>query len=186
MITCTHGVIRTAEPDDAWDLVRLYDPRHPRAACLGRNREIIAPGVDEMRESIRPGEGRPQIFYAVEDTEGVIQGYAGIRTGMGEDAHHGELIFYMHDDAGLDTPLAMEAWEWLLGRAFRDMLWRKAVAHVLETEQTQRAWLIARGFESCGVQREVLYTQGRWLDTETLVLYNRGMYPEMGLERDAQ
>ena len=186
MITCTHCVIRTAEPDDAWDMVRLYSPDHPRAALLGRNREPFQPGVEEMREVLRPGEGRPQVFYAVEDLEGVIRGYCGLRTGLGDDAHYGEAIVLMHDLADLDTPLAQEAWEWVIAKAFRDSLWRKTVAHLLESETAQRAWLVERGFESCGVQREVLYTGGRWLNIETLVLYNREIYPEMGLEHDAK
>jgi len=186
MITFTHGVIRTAEPDDAWDLVRLYDARRPRAAFLGRNREVIIPGEDEMREILRPDEGRPQVFYAIEDTEGVIRGYGGKRSGSTGEAHYGELLLYMHDDEDLETPLAQEAWQWLLRRAFMDELWRKAVANVLDSEPVQRAWFLARGFESCGVQREMLYTGGRWLHSETLVLYNRDIYPGMGQERDAQ
>jgi RimJ/RimL family protein N-acetyltransferase len=186
MITCTHCVIRTAEPDDAWDMVRLYKPGEPKATLLGRGREPIQPGVEEMREVLRPAEGRPQVFYAIEDHEGVIQGYCGLRTGLGEDTHYGEVMVLMHDEAALDSPLALDAWDWMIQKAFREMLWRKTVAHVLSCEAAERAWLVRRGFESCGVQREVVYTGGQWLDIETLVLYNRGMYPGMGLERDAQ
>ena len=186
MITCTHGVIRTVEPDDAWDMARLYDPRRPRASFMGRNREMILPTQDELREILRPADGRPQVYYAIEDTEGVIRGYCGLRTSGGEDVHYGDAVFFMHDEADLDAPLALEAWEWLKNKAFRTMLWRKMVAHILDCETAQRAWLLARGFESCGVQREVLYTGGRWVDAETLAMYNREMYPEMGLERDAQ
>lgn len=186
MITCTHGVIRTAEPDDAWDMVRLYDPRTPRAALLGRNREMIVPTLDEVREILRPGEGRPQVFYAIEDREGIVRGYCGLRGGMGDDALYGDVFLFMHDEADLAAPLAEEAWEWLRNKAFRQQLWRKAVAHVLDCEHAQREWALARGFESCGVQREVLHTGGRWVDTETLVLFNREIYPEIGLERDAQ
>lgn len=186
MITTEHCVLRTAEPDDAPDMFRLYDTGKPRGCLLGSKREVIAPTVDELREILRPGEGRPQVFYAVEDRDGVIRGYGGLRTGGPEDNHYGELIVVMHEDDDLATPTALEAWEWLRHRAFRSLLWRKGVANILSCETAQREWLIERGFESCGVQREVVFTGGRWLDAETLVIFNRETYPDMGRDHDAQ
>ena len=43
--------------------------------------------------------------------------------------------------------------------------------HVLDTEATYRNLLMAKGFESNGIQREVVYTKGVWHDLEILSLF---------------
>jgi len=172
MIMGENTIIRTAEPDDARDMLRLYDPDRPRCALLNRHREPFWPTPDEVRELLAPRDNVPAIFFVIEDLEGIVRGYCALRMPAGLENFYGESLVLMHDDADYESPLATETMAWLRKRAFGDLRHRKLITHALDSETLYRAWLIAQGYESDGVQREVVYTQGRWQDCETLTLYN--------------
>ena len=171
MIFGEHCVIRAAEPDDAPALKELYEPAHPRAATLDRRREPIQPTMDELRELL----GNKDLkllgeYYVIEDKQGVIRGFCSLRAGR-LDVFFGELLFMFLDEADLGAPMAEETLDFIKGKAFVERRLNKMIAHCLDNETALRAFLIEKGFRSDGVAREVLFTQGRWLNNETLSLF---------------
>ncbi len=172
MITGEHSVIRMAEPDDAYELRRLYDPERPRSALLDRRREIMLPSVDELREGLARPE-KSGVLYAVEDKTGGIRGFCSLR-GASAELRYGEIILPLFEDADYREALAQEVLAYLCRLAFRDRRMNKVLAHCLGDETEWRALLAERGFRSNGVQRQVLWTLGRWHDIETLTLFHDG------------
>ena len=79
------------------------------------------------------------------------------------------MMFY--DLADFDTPIAMEAFDYLRVKAFVNERLNKMVAHCLDHETELRAFLLKRGFVSEGVAREVVYSQGQWFNVESLALF---------------
>ncbi len=167
MITLEHAVIRTADPDDAWAIRELHD-REPRAAYLNRKREILLPTTDDLREMLRKKDTAVGLL-AVEDRAGKILGLCALRGGQQETAH-GEFLFLFGGD-GYTRPEAAEALRYLCRHAFREKRMHKVMAQCLENEKDFRDLLIRHGFQSNGVQREVLYSQGRWYNIESLTLF---------------
>jgi RimJ/RimL family protein N-acetyltransferase len=166
-----HCVIRAAEPDDAPTLKRVYDLPKPRAAILDRRREPYQPTTDELRELLASkdlkllGE-----YYAVEDKTGIIRGFCSLRAGR-HDVFFGEMLLMFLDEMDLTGPIAAEAFAFLRNKAFAERRLTKIVAHCLDGEEALRTFLVANGFRSDGVSREMLFTRGRWFNNETLSLF---------------
>lgn len=171
MITGHHCVIRTADRDDARVLSRLYNGAVPRAAYLNRRREILLPTVDDLRETLAQ-QDRPNTssLYIVEDLEGQLRGLCALNAG-GIETAHGEIFCLFVCEEDYVTPEGREALAFLCRQGFSEKRLNKMVAQCLETETGYRQALTAMGFESNGVQREVLHTQGRYFDLETLTLF---------------
>ncbi|MFP4500050.1 MAG: N-acetyltransferase family protein [Candidatus Hydrogenedentota bacterium] len=167
MITTAHGYIRSTDPDDAAILARLYDPACPRAALLDLRREPVFPTVDEIRQMLVRPPSKQGRFYTIEDKTGAVRGFCGIR-GSNTEAAFGEVHALFLDPADYAGPQAGEVADFLFERTFIRQRLQRILAHALETETALAGFLRAHGFASCGVQREVLYTQGRWHNLETL------------------
>ena len=171
MIVGKHGVVRTADIDDAAGLKRLYDPAQPRAALLDRRREILRPSLDDFREMLdNPKTKDADLFYAVEDAAGDVRGFCALRTAR-EERSFAQFVLLLFDDADYAAPVADHAFAFLSKRAFEDMKLSKVSTHCLDTEQALRAMLVRQGFQSDGVQREVLFTHGAWHDLESMTLF---------------
>jgi RimJ/RimL family protein N-acetyltransferase len=160
-----------AEADDAFELRRLYDSSKPRSAVLDRRREITYPTVDELREGLaRPDKpGGP--LYAIEDRTGSIHGFCALR-GASPELAYGEIILPLFEEADYETPLADEALGYLCRMAFAEKRLNKVISHCLDDETGYRTLLARRGFESNGIQREVVWAGGRYRDLETLSLFS--------------
>jgi L-amino acid N-acyltransferase YncA len=173
MISGTHVILRTAEADDAPDFRRLYYPAYPRPALLDRRREYPFPTTADLREFLTLGakeSGTPDML-AIEDPSGIIRGYCALRPAAVELAYT-ELAIMFHDNADCTSPMGSETLEILLRMAFTDKRLRKAVAHTLDDENELRALFATRGFQSGGVQRDVIYFEGRYHSMEALFLFN--------------
>lgn len=172
MITTAHGSIRTADLDDAPALLRLYNPAFPRSALLDIRREPILPAEDDLREMLTRKEVQQGMLFAVEDRHGLVRGFCSLR-GVSPEAAFGEVAVMFIEPDGHDTPLAGEAVDFLLQRAFERLRLHKVVAHCLEDETALRQLLVKHAFESSGVQREVFFSLGRWHNLETFGRFAR-------------
>lgn len=171
MITGTYTVIRSAEPDDAAAMWRLYDPRRPRSFLLGPTREVMIPTLDEMREMLGRRDVIQGSFFTIEDLAGEIRGCCVLR-GAKMESEFAEIVVALDDDTAYDTPLADEVIAYIQKLGFVDKKLNKLVAHCLSNETHYRAYLLRHGFSSDGVQREMVYTQGRYFDLESLSLFS--------------
>lgn len=171
MIRGRCSVIRTAEPDDAAALHAAYSGHGPLACLLDQRREFLAPNLDEVRETLgRRKELELAPLYALEDLDGLVRGFCSLR-GAGREMTYSEFMIVLLDPEDLATPLADEAFDFLAERAFGPMGLNKLVCHALDDEGVLRAFLVRRGFRSDGVQREVVYTGGRYHDLEAFSLF---------------
>jgi len=170
MITTEHAVIRKAEADDAEAFRRLFDPDVPRSFVLDRRREIHFPTLDELRDVLGKKDAAAGFLYAIEDRDGEVRGFTALR-GVSLETGYAEAAIHFSAAADYAEPIADEAADYLLHQAFVVQRLNKVVHHCMETEEALRTFLLRRGFESDGVQREVIYTLGRWLDLETLSLF---------------
>lgn len=170
MIRGEYAVIRVAEPDDANELMRVYDPARPRSSLLDRRREILIPTVDELRELLIQKDKLAGRLYTIEDPKGFVRGSCALRSAQPEMAY-AELALILFDDEDYKTPLAKEALDFLLEKAFTERKLNKVLTQCLDSEGAYRDFLVRQGFTSDGVQREVLFTQGRWHDMETFSLF---------------
>ena len=170
MITSKHAQIRATEPDDAPALFALYDVRRPRAALLDQRREPLMPTLAELREMLGMKETVNNVFFTVEDRTGAIRGFCLLR-GMNQETGFGEMSLLFHEAAILAQPLAEEALTFACTRGFERMRMNKMVSNCLDGETELRDFLLRHGFISDGVQRGVLFSQGRWHNLESLSLY---------------
>jgi len=170
MIFQEHVRIRTADPDDAPALHALYAPDVLCAALLDARREPLMPACAELREMLGMKEAANNVFFAVEDLEGAVRGFCILR-GMNHETGFGEVSVLLHDPGALVTPLADEVIAFACERGFGRLRLNKLVATCLDGETALRAFLLRQGFESAGVQREVVFAQGRWHHLETLSLF---------------
>lgn len=169
MITLDDGYIRMAEPDDAQALWRLYFDGHLRASLLDSLYERMHPTVDELHEMLGRAEITQGNLFAIEDTYGEVVGFCNLR-GMTKASVVGDFMLMFHDPEQFNTPLADSIHQFAWERSF-EMAQRKRIhAPCLTCETTFRAYLLRHGFESVGVQREVLHAQGAWQDLETFSL----------------
>lgn len=170
MIRGEFSVIRTADPDDAPELVRLYDPDSPRAFFLDARREVQLLGLDELREVLGRKEILVTPFYAIENRQGEVRGFCSLKPSP-PGTHYSELLCGFHEEDDYSRPIAREALEFLKQLAFVERKLNKIVAQCLENETSFREFLLREGFESDGVQRDVFYTKGRYYNLETLSTY---------------
>lgn len=166
MIQGQYAVIRSADVDDAPALHALYDPAQPRAALLDPQRELFLIGEDDARELLAAKPAQMAPINAVEDSEGNVRGFCGFR-GVDQEALYASWMLLYLDAADYEAPMTKEVVEYFLSDGFRRLHLRKIMAQCLDWEGAYRDALIRHGFESNGVQREVLYSQGRWHDMET-------------------
>lgn len=171
MIKGTHSFIRGTEQDDVPALAALYQNPVPRGGLLDGRREPITPTRDELRELLGRKEVVEGGFYTIEDQTGEIQGFCSLR-GVNAEARYGEFNFLLLDPARYRDPLAEEAGQFLFDRAFLRLGLRKVVAYCLQHEQELADFLRRSGFESAGLQREILYAGGRWHDLEAYAKAN--------------
>ena len=172
MITGEYAVIRTAEPDDAGALKRLYDPAFPRCCLLDPRREPIFPTFDELREVMSKTEMGQPFLHAVEDKTGAIRGFCSLRA-LALEVRYGEIVMMLHAETDFAGPIASEVLEFLTRRAFQQFHLNKIMAHVLDSERAFAEALLRHGFVSSGTQREAVYTLGRWHGIETFTLHGR-------------
>lgn len=170
MITGKYTVIRSAEPDDAVAMWRLYDPMRPRSFLLGPTREVMIPTQDEMREMLGRRDVVQGSFFTIEDRAGEVRGCCVLR-GAKTESEFAEVVVALDDDAAYESPLADEAMAFLEKTGFVDRKLNKLVAHCLSNETYYRAYLARHGFASDGVQRQMVYTRGRYFDLESLSLF---------------
>ncbi|HPO15870.1 MAG TPA: GNAT family protein [Candidatus Hydrogenedentes bacterium] len=174
MISTDHTFIRAADPDDAAFLKHLYTPQMPHSSLLDVRRELLVPTVEELREMLGHKDAVRGAFHAIEDKTGMIRGFCGIR-GVNQEAGFAEIMLLFFEEGDYAGPMAGEALEFLCDLGFTRMRLGKVLAHCLDSETALRAFLVQKGFQSEGVQREVLYSQGRYLSLEALSLF-----PEVG------
>ncbi len=146
---------------------RLYQAGTLRAGLLDARREPVLPTRDELRELLSRKEIADGGFYTVEDRVGEIQGFCSLR-GMNNEARYAEFSLVLLDPAQYASPLAEEAAAFLYERAFVRSGLYKVVAYCLDGEAELSAFLRVQGFESAGLQRDVVYAQGRWHSLEAL------------------
>ncbi|HOJ32772.1 MAG TPA: GNAT family protein [Candidatus Hydrogenedentes bacterium] len=170
MIVGEHAVVRIADPDDAVFLARLFDPDMPRAFSLNIRRELQYLTIDDLREALSHKDFRAGLFYTIEDLTGLIRGFFSIKTPLPE-VNYSEFLFGLASSEDYDSPLAKNAMEILERLAFVQKRLNKLVAQCLENETDFRSLLEARGFTSDGIQRDVLFTGGRYLNLETFTLF---------------
>ena len=169
MIKGAHSVIRSADPDDAGALKSVYDSQTPRSSLLDQRRESNPPTRDELCEVMSQKEMGKAVFYTVEDLGGKICGFCCLR-GLNPEAQFSEFVVIFLEESTFSTPVADEVFDFLSRLAFQRMGNRKVVTHCLDGEVEYRKFLISHGFKSAGVQRDVVYSQGRWFNLEALTL----------------
>ena len=171
MITGDHTVIRASESDDAESLWALYDPKRPRAFLLGPTQEILIPTVEELRTLLSRREAIQQgAFYIVEDLTGAVVGCIVLRAAMG-DSPYAELVVALASEDAYATPVGDEIIAFVQRQAFTVKRRNKITTHCLGTEKAYRTYLVSHGFTSDGLQEQIIYTQGRYHDMETLTLF---------------
>lgn len=171
MIAGEHTVIRAADIDDAPLLWQLYDRSSPRSFILGPAREVLIPSRDELQELLTRKDLVRGVFFIVEDKTGLLRGCCALR-GASQEAFYCEMAATLVEEADYATPLADEVMAFLRNRAFNERKLNKVVGHCLTSEEGYRAYLVRHGFRSDGVQRRMVYTQGRYFDLESLSLFN--------------
>ncbi len=166
MITGTHTVIRTAEKDDAPRLLEAYRGAVLRATLLDQRREPVQPTRDELGEMLAAKEASRGLFYAVEDPEGRVLGFCGLR-GVNQEAQFAEAMLLFTDTAAEAGPAGDETAAFLLDQARGRLHLAKMMTTALDSE-TGLAELLARnGFVCEGAQRQAVYSGGRWHDLQT-------------------
>lgn len=167
MITGEYTFIRGTEQDDVPALSLLYGTSALRASLLDARREPVLPSRDELRELVSRKEIADGGYYTLEDRQGVIRGFCSLR-GVNAEARYGEFSLILIDPSDYATPLAREAADFLYERAFVRAGLAKLVAYCLEGEVELMNFLREQGFESDGIQRDVVFTGGRWHALEAL------------------
>jgi len=170
MIRGKHSIIRSADGDDAPTLVGVYRPETPRSCLLDQRREPILPTLDEMREMLAQKDMGRSLFNAVEDLDGRLRGFCSLR-GLNAEASYSEFILVFLNDDDFDTPMASDAFDFLAQQAFQVIHVNKVMSHALNCESAYRRFLLRHGFVSDGVQRDVLFTGGRWHSLEAFTLF---------------
>lgn len=171
MIVGNHSVIRTAERDDAPIFARLFQPGRPLASLMDQRREYAIPTTDELRELLGGVKSMGGAINAIENTDGEIRGFCSVRSAPG-DMPFGQFALMMLDEEDYVQPIVLDIMQYLVTEAFQRRGHHKVMVYRLDYESTLRDLYLAHGFESDGVQREVLFAGGRWFNLETLTLVN--------------
>ena len=166
MVAGEHTVIRTAERDDARFLRGAYLGDVLRASLLDPRKEPVQPTRDELEELLGSRETARGLFYAVEDRQGNVAGFCGLR-GVNHEAMFAEVFFLflspeMEAGAGGD-----EAVRFVLGQAFDRLHLAKVTILALDSETGLGALLARSGFVCEGAQRQAVYARGGWRDVQT-------------------
>ncbi len=169
MIIGTHTVLRFSEPEDAHFYRKLYLQGGAKAALLDNRREFGAPTLQEIRELLKKSESTRAFLFTVEDPEGRLRGWCGLRA-LNIEAAFCELFVVFDAPEEYAGPMADETLDALLDRAFNRLGLQKVLATCLDSEETLHACLLRHGFQSCGVQRDVLYGKEGWRSLDTLAL----------------
>jgi len=91
--------------------------------------------------------------------------------GFTKETIHAEIALALVDDADYAAPLAQECIDFLRYSAFVEKKLAKVMAHCLDTELAYRQLLVRNGFESAGIQRDMVYARGRYYGLESLRLF---------------
>ncbi len=169
MIIGTHSVLRFSEPEDAHFYRDLYFQGGPKAALLDARREYASPTLQEIRELLQKSESARAFLFTIEDPDGRLQGWCGLRA-LNIEAAYCELFLVFASPEAYAGPMADEALGALLDRAFNRLGLRKVLATCLDCEGALHACLLRHGFRSCGVQRDVLFSKEGWRGMDTLSL----------------
>lgn len=175
MIAGKVSVIRTAERDDAPAFGRLFNPGLPLASLMDQKREYIIPTTEELREVLGGVKSMGGVVNAIEDLGGEIRGFCTVRSAPG-DMPFGQFALMMLDEEDYLRPIMDDIMQYLVTEAFQRRGHHKAMVYRLDYETKIRQLYVARGFESDGFQRDILYAGGRWFDLETLTLVNPDRY----------
>jgi len=181
MITGQYTRIRTADMDDAETLADLYKPDFPRSFLLDLRRELQILAPDSIRELLTHKEIKSGVLYTVEDKGGRIRGICSLKPAV-PALFYAEILVAFLDLQDYETPIGEEAMEFLKKRAFVEQKLNKILAQCLENETAYRHLLIQQGFESDGIQRDVLFSQGRYYNLETLACVRKGWLHSEGNE----
>lgn len=133
--------------------------------------------MDELREMLGRRDVVQGTFFVIEDTIGEVRGCCVLR-GARLEAEFAEIVIVFGNDDYYASPLAEEVFRFLARNAFVDKKLNKMCAHCLSAEEPYRRLLVAHGFRSDGVQRDMVYTKGRYFDLESLSLFQRDAHPE--------
>lgn len=169
MIVSEKSLLRFSEPEDAIFYKTLYVEGGPKAALLDARREFAQPSLAEIQEILRKSEAARALLFTVEDREGRLRGWCGLRA-LSMEARYCELFLVFASEEDYAGRVAQEALAALLDRAFSQLNLDKVIATCLDVEEALHACLLQAGFLSCGVQREVLFSGGVWRGLDTLVL----------------
>ena len=172
MIVGDHCVVRSIDADDAEAFHRLYLGEHPPSALLDRRREFWVPTLDETRELLGSRQGDVvRGLCVLEDREGMARGFCAMRT-HSTDNQFGNFVLMFFDAQDFEGPMADDAVGYLVEVAFSQRLLRKVMGQCFDNEREYRALLLRHGFESDGVQRDVVYSRGRWYSLESFTRFN--------------
>jgi len=162
--------VRLADPDDAGRLIFYY--RSPRlySALLDQRRELVMATRDELAEMLAGKDRASGQLFALLNPAGTVMGFGGIR-GSSLENLTGEIFLLLDEDRHYLEEPADGMLRFLLERAFNRLHLNKILAVGLTAEEQGWLTLLRKaGFQSCGIQREILYARGRWFDLETLTL----------------
>ena len=171
MITTDEAYVRSTDPDDASTLIQLYAWDKPCCALLDKRREPLLPTVDELREILASPEAVKGAFHTLEDGTGQIRGFCCLR-GLSQELSFCDISVLPLEVGHLSFPCLEAGMQFVMARAFEHYGVQKAMTHILSHESELRAFYERHGFQSAGVQREALFTQGRYHDIEALVCWN--------------
>ena len=176
MFIGSHAHIRYSEPDDARFVKSLYLEGPPRAALLDVRRERPMPTLQEVRDMLSQKDAMRGMLFTVEDLEGRLTGWCGLR-GVNPEARFAEMTLLYTDDAAYNAPGAEEVIDFLLDHAFGRFGLAKIIVMSLDVETALSACLERRGFLACGTQRHTLFSGGGWHDLKTWTLFARDRHP---------
>ena len=171
MIRGTHACIRSTELEDAPGLLRLYDPAVPRAALLDRRYELLTPTLSELRELLATKKGDQRTLYTVENIDGEVAGFCNVR-GATLEVRSANLDLLFLNEESYAAPIAEETFSFLMSRGFEKLQLKKMVANCFGHERALHAFLVAHGFQSDGIYRDVFQGLGRKHDIESLSLFH--------------
>jgi len=166
MIVGQHTVIRTAERDDARFLRAAYLGSALRASLLDVRKEPVQPTREELEELLGSKETARGLFYAVEDLEGRVCGFCGLR-GVNQESLFAEVFFLFLSPEMEAGAGGEEAVQFVLGQAFNRLHLAKVTILVLDGETGLGALLARAGFACEGAQRQAVHARGVWHDVQT-------------------
>lgn len=162
--------VRFADPDDAGRLIFYYRSPQLYSALLDQCREPVMPTRDELAEMLAGKDRMYGQLFALLNAAGTVLGFGGLR-GCSLENLTGEIFLLLGDQQDYHAESAGGMLQFLLDRAFHRLHLNKVLAvGLVEEEQGWLTLLRNTGFQSCGVQREILYARGCWFDLETLSL----------------